>query len=409
VAVNGKNLTHSAEAAALGFYYQSFFALLTLLEQNTDDAAVAIERLDDIELDANGQKLLYQLKHSIQNQPPVISIKSRALWRTIKVWIDILPSLSLSETTLHLVAVADIAEDDPLQSLTKPNTDREKLVEAMLTEAQRVADAREVAAKTNKKKQLPYEDRIDGCAAFLSLSKMDQLNLLRRVVIQQDSPKVDEIEDLIANHQNLKILPSEQRPKVANRLVEWWDRQIIYSLCGQRDRAVTRIELQQQISIFVADIEQGKLAADFEIVNPPGDYQPDSMLTRQINLVEGKRLDLSKAIREEWRAREHRSKWLTDNPAMKVTIHEYDCVLKEHWSDRHDQMAEECAELEDIIKRESGLKLLRWTHDEAPNVVRPIFNDWDAAYYVRGSYQILAINLTVGWHPDYTTLLGDDE
>jgi hypothetical protein len=37
---------HSAEAAALGFYYQSFFALLTLLQQNTDDATVAVERPD---------------------------------------------------------------------------------------------------------------------------------------------------------------------------------------------------------------------------------------------------------------------------------------------------------------------------------------------------------------------------
>ncbi|WP_256347467.1 hypothetical protein [Pseudomonas sp. IPO3774] len=62
------NIVHEATAAALGFYYQSQFALLTLLSQSSDDAehhaAVAVERLDDVELRANEQTLLYQLKHS---------------------------------------------------------------------------------------------------------------------------------------------------------------------------------------------------------------------------------------------------------------------------------------------------------------------------------------------------------
>jgi hypothetical protein len=71
-------------------------------------------------------------------------------------------------------------------------------------------------------------------------------------------------------------------------------------------------------------------------------------------------------------------------------------------------MAEGCAELEYKEKCKSGLKILRWTHEEAPNVVRPIAEGWNAAYYVRGSYQVLAINLTVGWHPEYKKLLGEN-
>ena len=44
--------SHSAEASALGFWYQSLYALLILAEMTTDDAAIAVERLDDIELAA---------------------------------------------------------------------------------------------------------------------------------------------------------------------------------------------------------------------------------------------------------------------------------------------------------------------------------------------------------------------
>jgi C-terminal domain 7 of the ABC-three component (ABC-3C) systems len=397
--------SHSAEAAALGFYFQAFYALLTLLTQDTDNAAIGVEQLDDVDLKVDGQTLLFQLKHSVNAAPPPITLKSRALWRTIKVWIDALPTLSLSETTLHLVAVASIPSDSPLTVLTSEGVDRNDLVEAMVEEAQRVVDARAAAAKSAKK--LPYADRVDGCEAFLALSKTERLNLLRRTLIKQDTSPIGEIEKRVAEH--LELLPLDQRPVVAKRLIEWWDRQIVYSLCAKRERVISRTELQQQITIIIGDLEQDKLLPDFETVTQPEDYQPHGMLTRQIRLVEGKPSDLSKAIREEWKAREQRSKWLNEKPSMATVIGEYDRVLEEHWSDRHCQMAEDCADLEDKDKCASGLKILRWTHDEAPSTVRPIADGWNAPYYVRGSYQVLAMNLKVGWHPNYSALVGDDE
>jgi hypothetical protein len=398
--------THSAEGSALGFYYQAFQALFTLLKQDSDNATVGIEQLDDIELTADGQKFLLQLKHSISAQPPAITIKSVPFWRTLKVWIDALPALSLSETTFHLVTVGTIPSDNPLTALTVPGSDRTELLEAVREEATRVKQARATAIK-EEKKPIPYADRADGCAAFLALTETEQLNLLRRIAIQHGSASISAIEAEIANH--LKILLPIHRPIVAERLVEWWDRQVVYSLCGKRDRTISRAELQQKIGAIVADIEQDKLLPDFETVCPPDDYQPAGMLARQIQLVDGTPRDISKATREEWRAREQRSKWINNSPAMAVTISHYDSVLTEYWSDKHGQMTDECAQLDDKGKRALGLKLLRWTHEEAPNTINPVSAEWSAAYYVRGSYQVLAINLTVGWHPDYLKQLEDAE
>jgi hypothetical protein len=400
-----KSTPHSAEAAALGFYYQAFFALLTLIAQETDNAAVGIEQLDDVELKVDGHSLLYQLKHSISSAPPPITLKSKALWKTVKVWADILPTLTLSETTFHLVTVAELKLDSPLLALASLSIDRTELVEAMAQEAQRVLDARAAASKAGK--AIPHGDRVEGCLAFIALTETDRLNLLRRAVIQQGSPTVAEIEERIAG--NLKLLPPDQRLIVARRLIEWWDRQIVYSLCGKRERVISRSELQHQISAIVSDIEQDKLVPDFELASPPEDYQPDGMLARQVKLVDGKKSDLAKAIREEWKAREQRAKWLNGNPTMASTINDYDRLLEEYWSDQHDKMVEECSELDDGGKCKAGLTILRWTHDEAPGVVRPIAAGWNAAYYVRGSYQVLAIDLKVGWHADYANLLGGAE
>lgn len=394
--------THAAEGSALGFLYQSFYALRSLVMLNTDDASVIVERLDDVELRADGQTLLYQLKHSILAKPPSITLKSRPIWRTMKVWIDALPALTLAETTLHLVAVGPIPAGSPLLALTSDTEDRADLAAAMTEEAKRVLHARDEATKAGKK-TLPYGDRVDGCSAFLALSGIDRLNLLRRAAIKPNSPTVSEIEAEIAGHFNL-VLPG-YRAAVAKRLVEWWDRQIVYSMCGERDRMISRAELQSQIMTIVADLERDSLVPEFEALDPPDDYLPDGMLARQIALVKGKSFDLKRAIREEWKAREQRGNWTTSNPAIRAKIAAYDHVLREHWSDRHEEMVDMCTGFDADAKCEAGLELLRWTHIDAPKAVQPIALDWGAPYYVRGSYQVLAINLRVGWHPDYEDLL----
>ena len=94
-------------------------------------------------------------------------------------------------------------------------------------------------------------------------------------------------------------------------------------------------------------------------VGAPQKDAADRMLARQIELVKGKPFDLKRAIREEWKAREQRGRWAANNPAMKAKITAYDHVLREHWSDRYEEMADACAALEDDGKCTSGLQLLR--------------------------------------------------
>ncbi|RMU02066.1 hypothetical protein ALP36_101751, partial [Pseudomonas syringae pv. coriandricola] len=395
------NTVHDASPAALGFYYQSQFALLTLLSQTADDAAVAIERLDDVELKANGQKLLFQLKHSVQGNPPPVTLASVALWKTIRVWIDALPLVSLAETTFHLVSVGKVPDNSPLLALCDTHADREELLKSMVEEASRVIDDRASAKSAGDKP--PHGPRAAGCEAFLALDASVRLSLLRRVHIVQDSVTIGKIPDEVS--QRLHILPKEQRLKAAERLLGWWDQQVVYTLCGKRERVIQRSEMEHCISSIIAQLEEEKLVAEFDLVSHPEDYEADGMLYRQIALVGGKGSDVSRAVREQWRAKEQRSKWIIDNPQMRSKIAGYDAKLTEHWSDRHVQMAEDCEDLDADQVRAKGLELLRWTHAFAPNQVEPIAPSWQGHYYVRGTFQVLAIDLQVGWHADYRKLL----
>jgi hypothetical protein len=392
---------HEAGASALGFYYQAHYALLSLLRYSTDESAVSVERLDDVLLEVNGEHLLIQLKHSLSKRPPPVSLSSTALWKTIKVWIDTLPNVSLASTKFHLIAVGAIPSGSPLLSLCEQNTDRRPLLMAMIEEAKRVVDLR----ATSSKKILPFADRAPGCEAFLALSDSARSNLLNQIEIFPNSPDITRIEYLIG--QQLKFTPVEYRPRVVKRLVEWWGLQIVHSLCGMRDRAISFTELQQMLMEIESDLVEDNLSWEFEDAMFPPGHLPHRILERQISLVNGSKVDLKRSTRDQWRSHEQRSSWVSDNPGMKLKVARYDSRLIEHWSDLHEQMVLDCESQDEATKRESGLKLLRWTYDDAPKSVEPISTP-SRHFYIRGTYQTLSIDRRVGWHPDYIDLLEDE-
>ncbi|MEQ8803304.1 MAG: hypothetical protein RLP45_14795, partial [Haliea sp.] len=100
---------HSADASALGFLYQAQYALLRLWSETSSDAVIYLETLDDVVLQANGQTILEQLKHSLAAKPDQITVASVNLWKTLKSWIDVIPNLALHDTAFHLVTVAEIS------------------------------------------------------------------------------------------------------------------------------------------------------------------------------------------------------------------------------------------------------------------------------------------------------------
>lgn len=392
---------HEAGASALGFYYQAHFALLSLLRHSADDSAVSVERLDDVQLEVNGQHLLIQLKHSLSRRPPPISLSSTALWKTIKAWIDTLPSVSLASTKFHLIAVGAIPTGSPLLSLVEGNTGRHSLLIAMTDEAKRVVDQRATSTKT----PLPFADRAPGCEAFLALSDVGRLNLLRQIEIFPDSPDITQIEALIARE--LKLTPLEYRPSVTKRLVEWWGLQVVHSLCGMRDRAISFTELQHMLMEIESDLVEDNLSWEFEDAMFPPGHSPHRMLERQIALVNGSKVDLKRSTRDQWRAHGQRSSWVCNNPSMKLKVAKYDSRLIEYWSDLHEQMSLDCEDKDEVFKRERGLELLRWAYDEAPKNVEHISTP-SRHFYIRGTYQTLSIDRRVGWHPDYISLLEDE-
>ena len=397
---------HSAADAALGFRYQGLYALLGLWREADDDATVLIETLDDVVLVSNGETFLEQLKHSLSEKPAPISVKSVALWKTLKAWIDVLPQVEITLTRFNLVSVAEVQSGSVLEALLSDDSDRTELLAALKEEAERVHSER-AEAKSSGKSSLPHADRAAGCEAFLKLHDDIRTKLIEKSHLKPGQVDITNIEKELAN--SLTGVTPEKRALVAQGLVEWWDRQVLYSMCNKRDKAISRFEVVQRHMEIIADIELDKLPNPFATVSPPTSHQPNSMIEKQIELVDGTERELNRAIREEWRARETRSAWSTENPTRHDLILRYDKRLTEEWSDRHSEMCESCEGVGEDELRAKGHVLLIWSHFKAPNDLEPIAPTVVAPYYVRGSFQVLSITGQVGWHPNFRSLLGFDK
>lgn len=397
---------HSAAAAAMGFYYQSLYGLLCILKTSDDDAAVCLERLDDVELQLNGQTLLNQLKHSLSKKPKSVTISSVSLWKTLKAWIDILPKVSLDDTRFQLVTVAPLPAGSVLEPLLDEGAARTELLALLADEAKRVLDERGAAEIANK--PLPHGDRFSGCTAYLNLDECIRETLLQRVSIHPASSNIVQIVEDISNSYALKSFPPDSRKAISTRLIEWWDLQVLQSFCNMRDRSIAMLEVQLRLSEIAGDLHRDEILADFQFLTPPDDHAPPSLIAKQLRLVDCTRTEIRVAEREEWRARSQRHKWLSERVDMAGRIALYDQLLVEAWKDQHDLMVEQNSAASDAQKRNAGLLIFRWSFNEAKAQIAPFARNWSADYYVRGSYQFLATDLRVGWHPDFEVLLSSD-
>ncbi|WP_428508792.1 ABC-three component system protein [Roseateles sp.] len=394
--------SHSAVDAALGFYYQSLYGLLAIVKATEDDAAVCLERLDDVEIVLNGRSLLVQLKHSLSKKPAAVSVASVALWKTLRAWIEVLPKVSLDDMRFQLVTVAPLATGSVLSPLLDEMTSRAGLLSVLETEAHRVVNEH-AEAKKNGRSPLPHVERLPGCLAYLALSNATREKLLSRVTIQPAANDINKIQRDITNA--LRHFPPDQRDLISQRLMEWWDLQIVYSFCAKRERFITRLEVQERLLEMAGELATDELLADYRFEVPPDDHSPPSMIATQLQLVNCTSFEIRSAQREEWKARSQRHKWMKERADMAARIHRYDEYLVLEWGDRHGPMAEEHQSATEDEKQAAGLEIFRWSFKQAHQEVDPFAKNWSASYYVRGSYQVLAVEKSVGWHPDFVTLL----
>ena len=171
---------HQASEQMLGYLYQVRYAL-ALLENDNSDFQISIEKFDDVAFSKDGiPKQLIQLKHHVQRHGNLTD-GSTDLWRTLKVWIDVISeSPDILNGTKFLIVTTAIAPDNTAASFLKKDENR--------NEESAYEKLRNICIKSENKEHKKYYE------AFLKTDEIILERLLSQICIIDGANNIIDVE-----------------------------------------------------------------------------------------------------------------------------------------------------------------------------------------------------------------------
>ena len=378
----------SATPSLVGYLFQCRYALLESLQRlrRSEQFSVSIETLDDVVFDGEGEAAdILQTKHHISGTANLTDA-SPDLWKSIRIWCEGLTNGSIPEgSSFFLITTAESSEGGSAYYL-KAGTSRDtrRAVERLNAT---------VNSSTNKSNEAAY-------SAFRQLTPQQKLSLAEAVVILDSAPTITDL-DAELKEVVFYAAPSRHLDSFLQRLEGWWLRRIIQHLMKSDSMPVLSEELDAETERLREQFKQDNLPIDDDIMSASVDasgYQ-DRMFVQQLRLIEVGNPRIFHAIRNFFRAFEQRSRWVREDLILQGDLSRYEDRLIEEWDlyfqQMHDQLGDTATE---DAKRKAAETLYRWVET---NSHPPIRQGVTEPAISRGSYQMLADRLKVGWHPEF--------
>jgi len=380
----------------LGYLYQLRFALLQGLKLRHVADGIAIELLDDvIVVDKNSNaQALHQLKHSIR-QKASLGARSENLWKSIGNWSQRVTDneIDIDTTNLYLTTTGRITIQSPLFYLQLHQRD-ERLAQNELTES----------AKSSTNPTV-----IRFAAKFLGLSKKLQRTLLEQVIVLDS-----QVDILAAANEISSILAIASRPEdlapFRHALEGWFFDRAILSITSPSLRIIRCQEIRSQC-VTIRDQFATDLLPVFDGLTIPRDQLADDdprKFVRQLQIINSARNRIRRAQSEHFQALTHRSKWSREGKIAVEELPKFDKRLIKEWEIRHESVVERSRSGDSALEISEADQLYAWVEQHAPSCT-PLYirSTFSEPFLIRGSFQMLADRLDVGWHPRYREILGN--
>src|SRR5690606_8944165 len=127
---------------------------------------------------------------------------------------------------------------------------------------------------------------------------------------------------------------------------------------------------------------------------------------QQMRLISAPKSAMERAITNYYRAVEQRNRWSRDVLVNPGELAEYDRSIKDEWMQIKSQLDFEADISTEIGKVKYGKKLYNRCQNEEMPKIRSGFVE---PFLSRGTVHKLADDLTIGWHPDYLTLIQNED
>jgi hypothetical protein len=376
---------HEASSSALGYLFQSQWALLELLQgmEHRPDGAISLELHDDVAWEEGGKAVdLLQVKHHLK-AARTLGDKDDDVWRTIQSWMDTHVPGDAEGPWLTLVTTQKARPGSAMAALRSDGEGADvalRLLNAAAAEskAKESADTRDVFLK------LPMAER----AVFVS-----RMRVIDSVIT------VDDV-DRTVRGKLLTALPQGHEDSFMRQLWAWWHEQTV-AMLRKRMTSVSVDRLLHQISRIRDDYTSDRLPTLVErdaFTDEARNELADACFLHQLRWV-GAARQLNKAMVDYYRAYTQTVLWLEDDLVGIEELERFEDNLRDEWGREFDWMLdgldEDATEQE---QKKAGATLLRWALDQTKYRVR---ERYDEPFFARGKHHELADRGRIGWHPGF--------
>lgn len=392
----------AAGEQGLGYIYQARLALLHLL-QLPEDTTIFLEKDDDLDfLDSGGGKSLASLKHkAIGDRLTDLSID---FWKSVNIWIVRYKRDGRAGSNLRffLFTTGTVSNDSFLTHLLPGQP-------VASSEAETLSElANAVLAQSRSKLIMPI------AAAFNELSDSEKQDFLERILIFDNSPRIDDIPTIIKD-KHMRSIRREHREFVFERLEGWWTDTVIRQLTDAGAEGIFGYEVSDKLSSFSEEYKTDNLPITFRGKMPAEEIDTDAdprLFVTQLREIGISSSRIRSAILDYYRAFEQRSAWARENLLVSGEVEEYEDRLTDEWNRYKDVAFEKLKDdsAEEAL-REAGAILYNWAEFETGKIESlRIRTRVTEPYVLRGSFHILADAMPrpkVYWHPKFLDRLGD--
>lgn len=382
----------SAAPSSLGFFYQYRYALLLMLEGIQRDPAIEItvEKADDVTVGAAGRiASAVQTKKHQGDGAKSLTDSSKDLWGTLRVWCVGVESgaFDLNAVKFLLVTTEEAAETG-LARLLRPDQDRDP--DAALTRLLRIA-------RTSRSKE-----NAESYRCFLAMDDKVRGALVRAIQIIDNAPQIDDLDARITRLVGFAVEPAHT-PHLVRALQGKWLRRIEDHLAAPHGDVITGYEVHEWLRELRGQYRPDNLPTGLEDVEPPASVWNAAegyTFVRQLRRIGLSDDQIEFAVCDYYRAFEQRSQWVREALLHLGETERYNRRLVDEWARefaetkrRLTASADPTEEIKTGVAMDLYLLIQRADHR-----IRP---ECSAPFVMRGSYQMLADEPTIGWHPEW--------
>lgn len=381
---------YSAAASLLGYIYQCRIALLESLKRLKSDPniAVSIESLDDVVFEKNSTPTeVIQVKHHI-NRKANLTNASTDLWKTIRIWCELFANEAINEDTILCIMTTETAADGSAASFLR-------------TEGRDFIKAENLLFQTSQTSS--NDNNQDAYRKFNLLHQEQRLKLLERVLILDKNPLSKDLHYHLI-HELYGHCERLHAERFLNYLEGWWFQRVIAGVDSSIATSITGQEIDSELSCLREAFKLNALPIHPEVKSATPDFSLFSnwVFVKQLRLINIGENRIHMATKNFYQASEQRSRWVREDLLLGDDLDKYDNTLKEEWAIRFEQLQDKRAwNIKSADPVALGQELYRWVEADAHFRIRPMC---DTPFITRGSYQMLANRLLVGWHLDFQSL-----